>query len=205
MTTWFRFYDATLNDATVQRLPGEKFKLWVNLLCIASQQPDGVLPPVADLAFLLRPLVDDKVAALLAELAEKGLLEPAAGGRYAPYRWSQRQFKSDVTDATAPLRQQRYRERKKNARNGNGRDDRDAAVTTTRLEEEKEKYLEQSGVTAGGGLIHVTDEQALACWDDFGRKTRGKPYPRDRSDGWRFPSKFPPGHEAEVRPIGRQA
>jgi hypothetical protein len=53
--------------------------------------------------------------------------------------------------------------------------------------------------------IEVTDEQALAAWDAHGRATTGKPYPRNRRGGWCFPSKWPPGHEAEIRPIGRPA
>ena len=109
------------------RLPGEKFKAWVNLLCIASTH-DGILPPVADLAFLLRPMGEDKVEALLAELHLKGLLDPveAPGGAisYAPCRWSERQYRSDVTDPTAAARMQRYRDRKRNARNGQDRNDR---------------------------------------------------------------------------------
>ena len=82
----------------------------VNLLCVASTH-DGVLPPVADLAFLLRPMGEDKVEALLAELHLKGLLDPveAPGGAisYAPCRWSERQYRSDVTDPTAAARMQR--------------------------------------------------------------------------------------------------
>jgi hypothetical protein len=127
MSNWFRMYESTLNDPTVQRLPGDKFKAWVNLLCVASTH-DGVLPPVADLAFLLRPLGEDKVKALLAELHQKGLLDPveAPGGAisYAPCRWSERQYRSDVTDPTAAARMQRYRDRKRNARNGQDRNDR---------------------------------------------------------------------------------
>src|ERR1700738_1139059 len=84
MSNWFRMYDETLNDPKVQRLPGEKFKAWVNLLCVASKH-DGILPPLADLAYALR-LGEDKIAALLEELAQKGLLDPVAGEpvRYMP-------------------------------------------------------------------------------------------------------------------------
>ena len=71
MTNWFRMYDETLNDAKVQRLPGEKFKAW-NLLCVASKH-DGILPPLVDLAFALR-LGEDKIAALIEELAERDCL-----------------------------------------------------------------------------------------------------------------------------------
>ena len=208
MSNWFRMYESTLNDPTVQRLPGEKFKAWVNLLCIASTH-GGILPPVVDLAFLLRPLGEDKVKALLAELHQKGLLDPveAAGGAtsYAPCRWSERQYRSDVTDPTAAARMQRYRERKRNARNGQDRNDRngdrngDGPISISR------KIPEKSAVTGDGDLVEVTDEQALAAWDAHGRATAGKAYPRNRRGGWRFPTRWPPGHEAQVRPIGRTA
>jgi hypothetical protein len=204
MSNWFRMYESTLNDPTVQRLPRDKFKAWVNLLCVASTH-DGVLPPVADLAFLLRPMGEDKVKVLLAELHLKGLLDPveAPGGAisYAPCRWSERQYRSDVTDPTAAARMQRYRDRKRNARNGQDRHDRngDGPIRINR------KIPEQAAVTADGGLIEVTDEQALRAWDEHGRATTGKPYPRSRRGGWCFPSKGPPGHQAEVRLIGRPA
>ena len=54
-------------------------------------------------------------------------------------------------------------------------------------------------------LIEVLDDRALAAWDAYGREAAGKPYPRNRRGGWRFPTKWPPGHEAEVRLIGRPA
>jgi Helix-turn-helix domain len=43
-------------------------------------------------------------------------------------------------------------------------------------------------------LIEVKDEGALAAWDEYGRRTPGKTYPRNRRGGWRFPSLWPPGH-----------
>ena len=206
MSNWFRMYESTLNDPTVQRLPGEKFKAWVNLLCIASTH-GGILPPVVDLAFLLRPMGEDKVEVLLAELRLKGLLDPveAPGGAisYAPCRWSERQYRSDVTDPTAAARMQRYRDRKRNARNGqdrNGDRNGDGPISISR------KIPEKSAVTGDGDLVEVTDEQALAAWDAHGRATAGKAYPRNRRGGWRFPTKWPPGHQAEIKQLpGRTA
>jgi hypothetical protein len=133
------------------------------------------------------------------------LLDPveAPGGAisYAPCRWSERQYRSDVTDPTAAARMQRYRDRKRNARNGQDRNDRngDGPISINR------KIPEQAAVTGDSSLIEVTDEQALRAWDEHGRVTTGKPYPRNRWGGWRFPSRWPPGHQAEVRPIGRPA
>jgi hypothetical protein len=88
---WFKFHADLINDPTLQRLPGDKFKTWINLLCITSKH-DGVLPPLTDLAFLLRPIGEDKIAALLEEFCEKGLLDsvdvPGGSTRYAPRDWA---------------------------------------------------------------------------------------------------------------------
>jgi hypothetical protein len=194
---WFKFQADLINDPTLQRLPGDKFKTWINLLCITSKH-DGVLPPLTDLAFLLRPIGEDKIAALLEEFCEKGLLDPVdvpgASTRYAPRDWASQQH----VDATAAERAKRYRERQR----GVTRDGRNGAAIVTALDLEQNKRTEKTGVT---GLLEVTDEQALAAWDAYGRATAGKPYPRNRRGGWSFPTKWPPGHQAEVRPIGRPA
>lgn len=112
MARWFRFYDNVVNDPKVQRLPGEKFKAWVNLLCLASSN-DGVVPPLADIAFTLR-LSEDKASSILDELCAAGLLDPIevenAPMSYSPHNWGGRQFKSDVSTG----RVKRFRERDRN-------------------------------------------------------------------------------------------
>jgi hypothetical protein len=45
------------------------------------------------------------------------------------------------------------------------------------------------------GLIEVLDQRALEAWDEYGVKTNGKTYPRNKKGGWRHPTKFPPGYE----------
>jgi hypothetical protein len=42
-------------------------------VCVAGQH-DGILPPMADLAFTLR-ITEDKIASLRADLVEKGLID----------------------------------------------------------------------------------------------------------------------------------
>jgi hypothetical protein len=112
MSRWFRFYDDAVNDPKVQRLPGEKFKAWVNLLCLASKN-NGVLPPLVDISYTLRLSVE-KLSALLDELCAAGLLDPIevsdAPMSYEPHNWSGRQFKSDVSNE----RVKRYRQRQRN-------------------------------------------------------------------------------------------
>ena len=97
-----------MSDPKVQRLPGDKFKAWINLLCVASQH-DGILPPLADLAFTLRN-TEDRITAPLDDLVEKGLLDVMGDDRYTPHNWASRQYNSDVSND----RVQRHRQRQRN-------------------------------------------------------------------------------------------
>jgi hypothetical protein len=95
VSRWFRYYDDALNDPKVQRLPGELFKAWSNILCVASKN-GGVLPSVGDVAFGLR-LTTSKAGGIVAELARAELLDPVEGGYFRPHNWNERQFKNDVS------------------------------------------------------------------------------------------------------------
>lgn len=111
MSRWFRMYDELLDDPKVQRLPAADFKGWVNLLCLASKN-DGRLPSVQDITFALRE-TENAVSTLLERLLNGGLIERRNGGangcHYAPYKWDERQYKSD----TSTGRVKRFRERSK--------------------------------------------------------------------------------------------
>jgi hypothetical protein len=112
---WFKFHHDALNDPKVQRLPGDLFKAWVNLLCLASQQPArGSLPPVEDCAFALR-LDVLAMADLANQLANAGLLEREPGG-YSIHNWNGRQY-DKPSDAPERVneRVRKHRERKSNA------------------------------------------------------------------------------------------
>lgn len=105
---WLRLYSDVVSDPKVQRLPGDKFKAWINLLCVASQH-DGILPPLADLAFTLRN-TEDKITALLDDLVEKGLIDVTSDDRYTPHNWASRQYKSDVSAERTKRYRQRHRD-----------------------------------------------------------------------------------------------
>jgi len=103
---WFRLYDDVLNDPKVQRLSGETFKLWINLLCIASKH-GGVLPKLDDLSFQLRlPTLVCKTEIDTLKLA--GLID--GDKNLKPHGWDKRQYKSD----TSTERVKRFRERSSN-------------------------------------------------------------------------------------------
>jgi hypothetical protein len=109
MSRWFRMYDELLDDPKVQRLPPEDFRGWVNLLCLASRN-NGKLPAIADIAFALRE-TQDAVSTLIERLRSGGLIERRSGGADgafdAPYKWAERQYKSD----TSTERVKRFRKR----------------------------------------------------------------------------------------------
>ena len=106
MARWFRLYDDVLNDPKVQKLSGETFKLWINVLCIASKH-GGVLPNLEDLAFELRlPTLVCKTE--IDTLKAAGLID--GDKKIKPHGWEKRQYKSD----TSTDRVKRFRERSSN-------------------------------------------------------------------------------------------
>lgn len=110
MSRWFRMYSEILDDPKVQKLPPALFKVWVNLLCLASRH-DGKLPQTDDIAFALR--IDEETCGLaLAELVERGLID--YGKDFAPHNWDARQFKTDTAENAAERkREQRKREKQR--------------------------------------------------------------------------------------------
>jgi hypothetical protein len=108
---WFRFYNEVLNDPKVQCLPGDTFKAWVNILCLASQN-DGVIPSIDDVTFALRlPLHD--VTEHFDILFAAGLIDEKNGFR-SPHNWKKRQFKSDTSNERVKRHRDRYKKRDRN-------------------------------------------------------------------------------------------
>ena len=111
---WLRLYTEILNDPKVQRLPGDVFKTWVNLLCIAKEADhDGRLPSVDDVAFKLR-LSTEALLPVLNNLLAADLIREE-GGAYLIHGWDRRQYASD-SDPTALDRKRRQRALQKSQR-----------------------------------------------------------------------------------------
>ncbi len=105
MSRWFRYYSEALNDPKIQLMPPRLFKVWVNLLCVASEN-DGRLPSVHELTLLLRRRSDD-VQAYLNDLSARGLVD-VVGDHLEPHNWPERQYKSDTsTPRVTALRRKR--------------------------------------------------------------------------------------------------
>jgi hypothetical protein len=172
MSRWFRFYDEVLNDPKVQLLPPEKFKIWVNLLCLASKN-DGVLPALDAVTFALRVTRDDLVTTL-DQFRDAGLLDLVevrdAPMSYEPHNWKERQYISDTKDPTGAERARRYRERHGRVT----RDGRDAnvSVTATRTDTESDSEADSDSEQKDISLRSVND------WPKDFRERFWKTYPR---------------------------
>lgn len=122
---WIRSYRSALHNPKIQRLPAPLFKAWQNLLWCTDD--DGELPPVDDIAFILRAS-DKQVKAWLAELSSRALFDALGEGRYRAHDWSEHQKKSDTSND----RVKQHRERKKAATcNVTGNDTREDTETET--------------------------------------------------------------------------
>lgn len=102
---WFRFYDSVVDDPKVQRLSLPSFRLWVNILCLASRN-GGKLPSLVDMTFSLR-MTEKQVVDGLESLEKAGLVDAEVDGVSTPHNWNGRQFKADVSTE----RVKRFRER----------------------------------------------------------------------------------------------
>lgn len=103
---WFRLHSELLNDPKVQKLDGETFKVWINLLCVTNDSVSSTFQK-DNCAFLLRM---DEVAFVTAfeTLHAAGLIVEEGDG-YQPKGWAKRQYTSDNSTS----RVQKYREKKK--------------------------------------------------------------------------------------------
>lgn len=121
---WIRLYVDIVDDMKAQRLNGNAFKVWINLLALGGQN-NGILPSIDEIAFRLRMSQND-AANFVDELVSLGFIDVVSGiGEptvLSPHNWDKRQFKWDA-DPTNRLRQKRHRDRRVSSRNGrrNGR------------------------------------------------------------------------------------
>lgn len=100
MSRWFRFYADAMRNPKVGRLSDFEFRLWVELLCVASEN-DGKIPCVEDLKRIIKRRVDHLLRGLNA-LIRHGLID-ALDGHYEPHNWSKFQYKSDTSTARVTL------------------------------------------------------------------------------------------------------
>lgn len=108
---WIRLYTEILNDPKVQTLDPYTFRAWINMLAMAGEHPQGVLPSIGDIAFKLRMSTND-AQQQVNQLIDLGLLDitkrTGDGVTLRPHNWDSRQFASD----SSVQRTREWRERK---------------------------------------------------------------------------------------------
>ena len=102
MNKWFRFYNDAFANPKVAKLTDKQFRLWVQLLAVASKN-DGFIPSVTDLKHVLNRRLDHLLTGVK-ELLSAGLITPYKGG-FTPNDWNEYQYKSD----TSAERTRKYR------------------------------------------------------------------------------------------------
>lgn len=89
---WFRFYAEAMRNPKVARLSDKQFRLWVQLLAVASEN-DGKIPCIDDLKVVLNRRLDHLLTGVK-ELLSAGLIDRLEDG-YEPHNWGKFQYKSD--------------------------------------------------------------------------------------------------------------
>lgn len=100
MSRWFRFYADAMRNPKVARLSDFEFRLWVELLCVASEN-DGQIPSADDLKGILKRRLDHLLRGLNG-LIRHGLID-ALDDHYEPHNWSKFQYKSDTSTPRVTL------------------------------------------------------------------------------------------------------
>lgn len=94
MSRWFRFYSDAMRHPKVARLTDAQFRLWVDLLSVASEN-DGRIPCADDLKHILKRRLDHLLRGL-DDLLRASLIDVLDDG-YSPHGWDKRQYKSDTS------------------------------------------------------------------------------------------------------------
>lgn len=190
---WFRFYTSVLDDPKVQRLPGDVFKVWANLLCLASKvnHATGELPPVPDIAFALRLSVPETTN-YLEGLAGEELLDRTRGGGYAIHNWANRQKPSD----SSTVRVQKHRRKRPPVTgnstetvartNGNGAGTADVTLHETpverpgnALDQIRSDQIREEKIINAGARDDGDDDDAGSIFGLFKKLTGRNTTPRD--------------------------
>jgi len=113
---WYRMYVEIIDDPKTALLSDRHGWGWVRLLAIAKRSPNGILPPIPDIAFYMRCSRTD-AENLVNDLIEWGLLDivemQGPTPTIRPHNWDGRQFQWDGRDITQTGRKRRSRLRKR--------------------------------------------------------------------------------------------
>lgn len=192
-SAWLRLYTEALDDLKVQRLPGDTFKGWINLLMLAklSSPHDGFLPPLEVIAYRLRTS-DEAAQALVDKLIAAGLIDESEDG-LRPHGWDNRQTPSD----SSADRVRKHRAKKAEA--GNVTDDVTHHVTgdVTRNNDETSDVTEAETSETQNVTVQIREEERREeeNREDRSPSLRSGDPKRVRKVGSRLPETWQPSED----------
>lgn len=142
---WFRFYADAMRNPKVARLTDKQFRLWVQLLAVASEN-DGKIPSEADLKHMLNRRLDHLLTGVK-ELLSIGLIDRLEVG-YEPHNWNKFQYKSDTS----------------NERVAKHRAKRNVTVTAPETETEAETDTENNNYVFDGRIVKL-EGPVFCSWE----------------------------------------
>jgi hypothetical protein len=158
VSRWFRFYADAMRSPKVAALSDNDFRLWVELLAVASEN-DGHIPPLESLKHVLKRRLDHLLRGLNG-LIRAGLMDALADG-YEPHNWAKFQYKSDTSNE----RVAKFRAKRNVSRN------------TPRTETDTELPIAKAIVKARAPEIEKPDDVSDQTWQDFERHRHAKKAP----------------------------
>ena len=108
---WIKLWLEIIDDPKMGRLPDWLWRRAIELFLLAGENgDDGLLQPVSDLAWRLRPATEDQVTESLQALSKVGVVHETPDG-WAVTNFGKRQ---EAISSTERVRQYRKRERNEN-------------------------------------------------------------------------------------------
>lgn len=107
MKPWIRLYSEIIDDPKVQLLEPEHFRMWINFMCLASDN-GGKVELSKQVSWRLR-VSQQQLSECVNVLIDGGLLDKDEAGGVWIHKWKERQFESD--DRTKVTREWRKKQK----------------------------------------------------------------------------------------------
>lgn len=167
---WAKIWIEMLDDRKVASLPDSQYRRFVECILIAKEyNQDGLLPPVDDMAWRLRPLTPDQLNNDLSHLAKNGLTELVAtddGERWFLPKFADRQRASTSTERSDLHR--KYKDVQRYSDDGATILQRNVAQSRSRVEAEKKQKRAEAEAEAENNGASADLAAAAAYLKQFG-------------------------------------
>ena len=153
MKPWIRLYSEIIDDPKVQLLEPDHFRMWINFMCLASDN-GGKVELSKQVSWRLR-VSDDGLNHCISVLTAAGLLDEDDAGGVWIHNWKERQFESD--DQTSRSRQWRKKQKTDKPEGENIACNNDATLHATSHATTMQRCMQQPSVVACNNFATASD------------------------------------------------